>query len=180
MEPGLYAVQPRRPPAEQPASAAQEEHRHRDGPGADGFGVAGSGFQLPYRHPAAHRPGRGRSVRREVRPGQRRRAAAASDYRSRAGLHVRHPRKRLSRPEQGKVRHPPPAAARGARRPPVGHARTVPLPPGAGGGGNDEKPLPGTARNPATRGPGHPAGRSQLLRHDRRGTGTHRPGVPAA
>ncbi len=67
LEPRLHAVQPRRRSARQPPAAAQQEHRHRHGPGAHGRGAARRRDQLPHRHPAADRRGRGRSLRREVR-----------------------------------------------------------------------------------------------------------------
>ncbi len=57
----------------------------------------------------------------------RQRPAAAADHRSRPGLHVRGPRKCLSRREQGKVRRQAAVAAGGARWPPDGHARAVPV-----------------------------------------------------
>ncbi len=53
--------------------------------------------EFPHRHPAAARRGGRRGVRREVRSGQRQRPPAAAHRRPRAGLHVRHSRKRLSR-----------------------------------------------------------------------------------
>ena len=60
-------------------------------------GDAGRRHQFPHRHPAAAGRGGGRGVRRQIRPGQRERPPPAAHRRSRAGLHVRHSRERLSR-----------------------------------------------------------------------------------
>ena len=79
----------------------------------------------------------GRSVRRQVRPGQRQRPPAAAHRRSRAGLHVRRSRKRVSRPEQGKVRHQAAAAPGRARRPADRRARAVPAQARAAGRRDD-------------------------------------------
>ena len=97
LEPGVHAVQPRGRSAEQLAAAAVEEHRHGHGPGADGRDAAGRADELSHRHPAADRAGGGRSVRHEVRVRIGQRPAAAADHRSRAGLHVRGARERVSR-----------------------------------------------------------------------------------
>ena len=59
--------------------------------------LQGVRHELPHRHPAADRRGRGRSVRREVRARQRQRPPAAAHHRPRARLHVRRPRERLPR-----------------------------------------------------------------------------------
>ena len=102
---------------------------------------------LPHRHPAADRRGRGRGLPGEVRPAERSRPPAAADHRPCPGLHVRHPRERLSRPEQGKVRHQAAAAAGRARRPPAGRPRAVPAQAGAGRGRADEAAVSGAERN---------------------------------
>ena len=60
-------------------------------------------------------------------PAKRQRPPAAAHHRPRPGLHVRRPRKRLSRPEQGEVRRQAAAAAGRARRPPDGPPRAVPV-----------------------------------------------------
>ena len=59
-------------------------------------------------------------------PAERKRPPAAPHRRPRPRLHVRHPRKRLSRAEQGEVRHQAAAAPRRARRPSDGRPRAVP------------------------------------------------------
>ena len=94
----------------------------------------------------------------QVRPGQRRRPPAAADHRPRAGLHVRHPRERLSRPEQGEVRHQAAAPPRRARRPPDGRARAVPVSSSCRSWPSMMKrPYPELTRNGRARGAGHPA-----------------------
>ncbi len=64
--------------------------------------AAGRRDELSHRHPPAARRSRRRSLRREVRPGQRQRPPPAADRRPRPGLHVRHPRERLPGPNKQK------------------------------------------------------------------------------
>ena len=53
----------------------------------------------------------------QLRSGRRKRPPPAPHRRPRPRLHVRHPRKRLSRQQETGLRHPPAAAPRGAGRP---------------------------------------------------------------
>ena len=175
LEPRVHAVQSRGRSAEQPAAAAVEKHRHRHGPGTHRRNAAGRAHELPHRHSDADRARGGRRVRRQVRARVRQRPAAAADHRSRPGLHVRGPRKCLSRREQGKVRRQAAVAAGGARRAPDGHARAVPVQARAEGRRDDEAALPGTRRNGEAGRRRDREGRGELLRHDRRGAQPHRP-----
>ena len=76
LEPGVHAVQSRGRPAGQPPAAAQQEHRHRHGPGADGRRAARRGDELPHRHPPPAGRGGRRGLRHALRAGRPRTAAA--------------------------------------------------------------------------------------------------------
>ena len=121
----------------------------------------------------------GRSLRREVRSGQRKRPPAAAHRRSRAGLHVRHSRERLSRPEQGKVRHQAAAAPGRARWPSDGPARAVLAPARAGGGRADAQArIPNWARRPTRVAQVIEKEEENFFAHDRRRAGPHRARLP--
>ena len=81
-------------------------------------------FHIDILRPLVEAAGEVCGVRYE--PAERKRPPAAPHRRPRARLHLRHPRKRLSRSEQGRVRHQAAAAPGRAGRPPDGRPRAVP------------------------------------------------------
>ena len=133
--------------ARQSPPAAEQEHRHRHGAGADRLGAAGRRDELSHRHPAAAgRGGRPKcAASSTTRPAKT--AAACGGSPTTSGP-ARSPSTKTSIPaQQAELRHPAAAAPRGARRPPDGRQRAVPAQPGAARGRDDEAALSRTGRN---------------------------------
>ncbi len=186
-------------------SAAQAQHRHRDGPGADGDPAAGRRQPLRDRRglPRARAGGRAEreALRRQLRPhGQRvapRRRAAARRRRPRALLADAHRRRRHPRQRGPWLRAAPDAAPRGALDAPPRLRRPVPARAAARLARADEAVLPragerlrpdqpdrlrgggGVPAHPRC-GHDHPRHRGRAHQGVRRGDARGRPGVPAA
>ena len=154
LEPGLHAVQPRR------AIRRTICGRCRARTSTPAWAWSGrpsvlqgvdTNFHIDILRPIVEAAGEVCGVKYD--PAERERPPAAAHRRSRAGLHVRHSRKRLSRAEQGEVRRQAAAAPGRARRPADGRARAVPAQARADGGRDDAQALSraGRDRRPAWR-----------------------------
>ena len=123
LEPGVHAVQSRRLAAQQSPPAAEQEHRHRHGAGADRRGAARRRHQFPHRHPAAaRRGGRPKSAAsRTIRPAKTAAGCGASPTTSGP---ARSPFTRTSIPGPNKEKYvvKPTAAPGRARRPSDGRS----------------------------------------------------------
>ena len=122
LEPRLHAIQPYRQSAEKSASAAEQKHRYRHGPGAHGRGDARRRNQFSYRYLAAAGRSGWRSVPAKIRSGKRQRPPPAPHCRSHARLQLLPFTKKWSRAQRSKATSSSGSCARRARRSSNGHA----------------------------------------------------------
>ena len=174
LEPRLHAVQPRRRPAGQSPAAAQQEHRHGDGPGADRRGAPGRGDEFSHRHPSAAGRGRRRSLRRRLSARRGNRPPPAPHRRSPPRVRLRRARERASGQQEAGLRRPPPLAPRRAGRPPDGRPPAVPPPTCRRRRRIDEAAVSRTGRDRPARRRGHREGGGELPFDDRRRPRPHR------